>query len=47
VGTWAARAATGEPLVVATIQNSGRRTLDISGTLTLSKGRDWKVIRIT
>ena len=34
----AERAATGEPLVVAKIRNSGRRTLDISGALTLSKG---------
>jgi hypothetical protein len=34
----AERAATGEPLVVAKIRNSGRRTLDISGSLTLSKG---------
>jgi hypothetical protein len=34
----AERAPTGEPLVVAKIRNSGRRTLDISGTLTLAKG---------
>jgi hypothetical protein len=34
----AERSATGEPLVVATVHNGGRRTLDISGTLTLSKG---------
>jgi hypothetical protein len=34
----AERAATGEPLVVAKIHNSGQRTLDISGTLTLSNG---------
>jgi hypothetical protein len=34
----AERGATGTPLVVATIRNSGRRTLDIHGTLTLSKG---------
>jgi hypothetical protein len=34
----AERAATGEPLVVARIRNSGRRTLDISGTLALSRG---------
>jgi hypothetical protein len=34
----AERAATGAPLVVAKIRNSGRRTLDIHGTLTLSQG---------
>ncbi len=34
----AKRSATGQPLVVAKIHNNGRRTLDISGTLTLSKG---------
>ena len=34
----AERSATGEPLVVATIHNSGERTLDISGNLTLSRG---------
>jgi len=34
----AERTAAGAPLVVARIRNSGRRTLDISGTLTLSKG---------
>jgi hypothetical protein len=34
----AKRSATGRPLVVAKIRNSGRRTLDITGTLTLSKG---------
>lgn len=34
----AERSATGEPLVVASIHNSGRRTLDISGSLTLSNG---------
>lgn len=34
----AERSATGEPLVVARIHNSGQRTLDISGTLTLSEG---------
>jgi hypothetical protein len=34
----AERAATGAPLVVAKIRNSGRRTLDIHGTLTLSRG---------
>jgi hypothetical protein len=32
------RSATGYPLVVATVRNSGRRTLDIRGTLTLSEG---------
>jgi hypothetical protein len=30
------RSAAGYPLVVATVRNSGRRTLDIGGTLTLS-----------
>lgn len=34
----AKRSATGRPLVVAKIRNSGGRTLDISGSLTLSKG---------
>jgi hypothetical protein len=34
----AKRSATGRPLVVANIRNSGGRTLDITGTLTLSKG---------
>jgi hypothetical protein len=34
----AKRLASGRPLVVAQIRNSGQRTLDISGTLTLSKG---------
>jgi hypothetical protein len=34
----AKRSATGQPLVVAKVRNSGRRTLDISGNLTLSKG---------
>lgn len=34
----ARRSASGQPLVVATIHNSGQRTIDISGTLTLSKG---------
>ena len=34
----AERAATGAPLVVAKIRNSGRSTLDIQGALTLSKG---------
>jgi hypothetical protein len=34
----AARSATGAPLVVASVYNSGGRTLDINGTLTLSKG---------
>ena len=32
------RSASGEPLVAARIQNKGRRTLDISGNLTLSDG---------
>jgi hypothetical protein len=32
------RLASGEPVVVATIHNSGKRTLDIRGNLTLSKG---------
>jgi hypothetical protein len=36
----AARSASGAPLVVATVHNSGRRTLKISGILTLSKGLD-------
>jgi hypothetical protein len=34
----AARSATGQPLVVANIRNSGQRTLEISGNLTLSNG---------
>jgi hypothetical protein len=34
----AQRSPSGDPLVVATIRNSGRRTLDISGSLTLSGG---------
>jgi hypothetical protein len=34
----AKRSATGRPLVVAQIRNGGGRTLDITGTLTLSKG---------
>jgi hypothetical protein len=34
----AERSATGEPIVVATVRNSGKRTLDIRGTLTLSSG---------
>ena len=34
----AERSATGRPLVVATIHNSGRRTINISGNLTLSNG---------
>ena len=34
----AERSATGEPFVVATVHNSGKRTLDIRGTLTLSNG---------
>jgi hypothetical protein len=34
----AKRSATGERLVVARVHNSGQRTLDISGNLTLSKG---------
>lgn len=34
----AKRSATGERLVVARVQNSGQRTLEISGNLTLSKG---------
>jgi hypothetical protein len=39
IGPMAAeRSATGEPAVVATVRNSGGRTLDISGTLTLSHG---------
>ena len=32
------RSATGEPLVVSTVHNSGKATLDFSGNLTLSKG---------
>jgi hypothetical protein len=34
----AERSATGEPLVAANVRNSGRQTLDIGGTLTLSAG---------
>jgi hypothetical protein len=34
----AERSATGQPIVVATVRNSGERTLDIRGTLTLSGG---------
>ncbi len=34
----AERSATGLPLVVASVRNSGRQTLDLSGTLTLSAG---------
>jgi hypothetical protein len=34
----AKRSASGEPLVVARIHNRGKRTLDISGSLTLSAG---------
>ena len=34
----AGRLPTGEPFVTATIHNSGQRTLDISGSLTLSGG---------
>jgi hypothetical protein len=34
----AERSATGEPLVVASVHNTSRRTLDIGGTLTLSDG---------
>jgi hypothetical protein len=34
----AERSKTGEPLVVARVHNTGRRTLAISGNLTLSKG---------
>ena len=34
----AKRSATGEPVVAAKVYNSGRRTLDITGELTLSKG---------
>ena len=34
----AKRSATGRPLVIAKVRNSGGRTLDISGTLTLSEG---------
>jgi hypothetical protein len=34
----AERSASGEPLVVATIHNSGQRTIDITGNLTLDKG---------
>jgi hypothetical protein len=39
IGVLAAeRSATGVPLVVASVRNSGRQTLDIGGTLTLSAG---------
>jgi hypothetical protein len=39
IGTLTAqRSAAGEPLVVAKVHNSGRRTLEISGDLTLSRG---------
>lgn len=34
----AKRSASGVPLVTSTIRNSGRRTLDIAGSLTLSRG---------
>jgi hypothetical protein len=34
----AERSEAGEPVVVATIHNTGRRTIDIGGTLTLSNG---------
>ena len=34
----AERSAAGEPIVVATVRNTGKRTLDIRGTLTLSGG---------
>jgi hypothetical protein len=34
----AERSVTGQPMVVATVHNSGQSTLDISGNLTLSKG---------
>ncbi len=34
----AQRSATGEPLVVATLHNNGKRTLDVAGSLTLSGG---------
>ena len=34
----AERSASGDPLVVANVRNSGRRTLDIRGNLTLSRG---------
>ncbi len=34
----AERSASGEPLVVATIHNTGQRTIDITGNLTLDKG---------
>ncbi|MDP9303193.1 MAG: peptidase [Actinomycetota bacterium] len=34
----ARRSASGQPLVVARIHNSGQRTIDISGSLTLSNG---------
>jgi hypothetical protein len=34
----AARSETGAPLVLAVVHNTGRRTLDISGNLTLTKG---------
>jgi hypothetical protein len=35
----AERGSAGEPLVLATVHNSGRRTLEIGGTLTLSSSR--------
>jgi len=34
----AERSAAGQPIVVATVRNTGKRTLDIRGTLTLSNG---------
>jgi hypothetical protein len=34
----AERSATGVPLILASVYNTGRRTLDINGTLTLSNG---------
>jgi hypothetical protein len=34
----AARSAAGNPLVVANVRNSGKRTLDLAGTLTLTNG---------
>jgi len=34
----AKRSATGQPLVVARVRNTGRRTLEISGSMTLSRG---------
>ena len=38
VSLTARRSASGQPLVVATVQNRGQRTIAISGTLTLSEG---------